>query len=107
MLFLQPGTSLLLCACTARSSRTRKCNRVVGKLKVMSPPCTSTRCWTAVRADPRPAGESNGGGEEGGGRPEQDPLYDEAVKIVTESRKASISGVQRRLTDRLQTGRHA
>jgi S-DNA-T family DNA segregation ATPase FtsK/SpoIIIE len=28
---------------------------------------------------------------------EQDPLYDEAVKIVTETRKASISGVQRRL----------
>lgn len=28
---------------------------------------------------------------------EQDPLYDEAVQIVTESRKASISGVQRRL----------
>lgn len=29
--------------------------------------------------------------------PEADPLYDEAVKIVTESRRASISGVQRRL----------
>ncbi|KAF1713618.1 cell division protein FtsK [Pseudoxanthomonas sangjuensis] len=29
--------------------------------------------------------------------PESDPLYDEAVKIVTESRRASISGVQRRL----------
>ena len=28
---------------------------------------------------------------------ESDPLYDEAVKIVTETRKASISGVQRRL----------
>ena len=32
---------------------------------------------------------------EGGG--EADPLYDEALKIVTESRRASISGVQRRL----------
>ncbi|MEO0973088.1 MAG: DNA translocase FtsK 4TM domain-containing protein [Pseudomonadota bacterium] len=29
--------------------------------------------------------------------PEQDALYDEAVAIVTETRKASISGVQRRL----------
>ena len=29
--------------------------------------------------------------------PEADPLYDEAVKIVTESRRASISGGQRRL----------
>ena len=28
---------------------------------------------------------------------EQDPLYDQAVRIVTESRRASISGVQRRL----------
>jgi S-DNA-T family DNA segregation ATPase FtsK/SpoIIIE len=35
-------------------------------------------------------------GEEGADA-EQDPLYDEAVRIVTESRKASISGVQRRL----------
>ena len=29
--------------------------------------------------------------------PEQDALYDEAVKIVLESRKASVSGIQRRL----------
>jgi S-DNA-T family DNA segregation ATPase FtsK/SpoIIIE len=34
-------------------------------------------------------------GEGGGG--ESDPLYDQAVRIVTETRKASISGVQRRL----------
>ncbi|HZX81749.1 MAG TPA: DNA translocase FtsK 4TM domain-containing protein [Lysobacter sp.] len=33
----------------------------------------------------------------GGGGDESDPLYDEAVRIVTESRRASISGVQRRL----------
>jgi S-DNA-T family DNA segregation ATPase FtsK/SpoIIIE len=31
------------------------------------------------------------------GDAEQDPLYDQAVRIVTETRKASISGVQRRL----------
>lgn len=40
-------------------------------------------------------------GEPGGGADgedsEMDPLYDEAVKIVTESRKASISWVQRKL----------
>jgi S-DNA-T family DNA segregation ATPase FtsK/SpoIIIE len=41
-------------------------------------------------------GEAGEGGEDGSD-PEQDPLYDEAVRIVTESRKASISGVQRRL----------
>ncbi len=40
--------------------------------------------------------QDNGeGGEEAGG--EKDPLYDQAVAIVTESRRASISGVQRRL----------
>jgi S-DNA-T family DNA segregation ATPase FtsK/SpoIIIE len=39
------------------------------------------------------------GGEGTGGEvdPEQDALYDEAVKIVLETRKASVSGVQRRL----------
>jgi S-DNA-T family DNA segregation ATPase FtsK/SpoIIIE len=43
------------------------------------------------------AEEQEGGeaGEEAGG--ERDPLYDQAVQIVTESRRASISGVQRRL----------
>ncbi len=38
-----------------------------------------------------------GGSGEGGGNGESDPLYDEALKIVTETRRASISGVQRRL----------
>ena len=42
------------------------------------------------------AGEGSGSGEgQGGG--EQDPLYDEAVRIVTETRRASILLVQRRL----------
>ncbi len=44
---------------------------------------------------------SEGGGESGGAGggydDEQDPLYDEAVAFVTESRKASISSVQRKL----------
>ncbi|MDX1442694.1 MAG: DNA translocase FtsK, partial [Gammaproteobacteria bacterium] len=39
----------------------------------------------------------NGGGDGEGGDGESDPLFDEAVAIVTETRKASISGVQRRL----------
>jgi S-DNA-T family DNA segregation ATPase FtsK/SpoIIIE len=33
----------------------------------------------------------------GGDVEDQDPLFDEAVQIVTETRRASISGVQRRL----------
>lgn len=42
-----------------------------------------------------PTGLPEAGG--GGGGEDSDPLYDEAVKIVTETRRASISGVQRRL----------
>ncbi|WP_286806481.1 DNA translocase FtsK, partial [Marinimicrobium sp. UBA4209] len=37
------------------------------------------------------------GGEEGGDAGEGDALYDEAVAFVIDSRKASISGVQRKL----------
>ncbi|MDR0780902.1 MAG: DNA translocase FtsK 4TM domain-containing protein [Pseudomonadales bacterium] len=36
-------------------------------------------------------------GEEGGNAEEDDALYDEAVRFVTESRKSSISAVQRKL----------
>lgn len=42
-------------------------------------------------------GISESGGADGQEGGEQDPLYDEAVRIVTENRKASISLVQRRL----------
>ncbi|OGT35905.1 MAG: cell division protein FtsK [Gammaproteobacteria bacterium RIFCSPHIGHO2_12_FULL_37_14] len=42
------------------------------------------------------ASETGEGGD-GIGSGEQDPLYDDAVRIVTESRRASISLVQRRL----------
>ena len=37
------------------------------------------------------------GGDENGAPEDVDALYDQAVRIVTESRRASISGVQRRL----------
>ena len=44
-------------------------------------------------------GAADGGGAPGGADAdaETDPLYDQAVRIVTETRRASISGVQRRL----------
>jgi len=96
MLFLQPGTSLPVRVHGAFVSD-QEVHRVVGKLKVMSPPVYLDEVLDGPSAPiPGLPGESSGGGEEGGD-PEQDPLYDEAVKIVTESRKASISGVQRRL----------
>jgi S-DNA-T family DNA segregation ATPase FtsK/SpoIIIE len=96
MLFLQPGTSLPVRVHGAFVSD-QEVHRVVGKLKVMSPPVYLDEVLDGPSAPiPGMPGEP-GGGEDGGGDPEQDPLYDEAVKIVTESRKASISGVQRRL----------
>jgi S-DNA-T family DNA segregation ATPase FtsK/SpoIIIE len=96
MLFLQPGTSLPVRVHGAFVSDA-EVHRVVGRLKAMSPPVYLDEILEGPSAPiPGLPGES-GNGEEGGGDPEQDPLYDEAVKIVTESRKASISGVQRRL----------
>jgi S-DNA-T family DNA segregation ATPase FtsK/SpoIIIE len=62
----------------------------------MSPPVYLDEILEGPSA-PIPGLSGEPSGEEGGGDPEQDPLYDEAVRIVTESRKASISGVQRRL----------
>jgi S-DNA-T family DNA segregation ATPase FtsK/SpoIIIE len=47
-------------------------------------------------AEDRDLGAFGGGDDEGGGE-EDDALYDEAVAFVTESRKASISAVQRKL----------
>jgi len=41
------------------------------------------------------AGDKPGAG--GDADTESDPLYDQAVRIVVETRRASISGVQRRL----------
>jgi len=96
MLFLQPGTSLPVRVHGAFVSD-QEVHRVVAKLKVMSPPVYLDEVLDGPSAPiPGLPGESSGG-EEGSGDPEQDPLYDEAVRIVTESRKASISGVQRRL----------
>jgi DNA segregation ATPase FtsK/SpoIIIE, S-DNA-T family len=43
------------------------------------------------------AGEEGEGGGNGAEDAEADPLYDEAVRIVTTERKPSISYVQRRL----------
>lgn len=44
-----------------------------------------------------PGFSDDGGGGGGDGGSESDPLYDEAVAFVTETRKASISSVQRKL----------
>jgi S-DNA-T family DNA segregation ATPase FtsK/SpoIIIE len=73
-------------------------HRVVAGLKASSPPVYIDEILEGPRVGiPGFPADDDEGGEGGPPDAEQDPLYDEAVRIVTESRKASISGVQRRL----------
>jgi DNA segregation ATPase FtsK/SpoIIIE, S-DNA-T family len=98
MLFLQPGTSVPNRVHGAFVSD-QEVHRVVGALKGFEPSYVREILEGPSGPIPGLPGEpSEGGGIEGEGADgEQDPLYDQAVKIVVESRKASISGVQRRL----------
>jgi S-DNA-T family DNA segregation ATPase FtsK/SpoIIIE len=98
MLYLPPGTSTPDRVHGAFVSD-REVHAVVNSLKGGSAPIYVDEVLTgpqeSVPGLSDEAGE--GGGGEGGADGEQDPLYDEAVRIVTESRRASVSGVQRRL----------
>jgi S-DNA-T family DNA segregation ATPase FtsK/SpoIIIE len=72
-------------------------HRVVDALKKSSPPVYIDEVLSGPKmALPGISGEEGMEGGEGGD-PEQDALYDEAVKIVINERKPSISYVQRRL----------
>ena len=95
MLYLAPGTGLPNRVHGAFVSDA-EVHRVVDHLKGSSEP----DYLEEILQDNTPGGElpgetGYGGGD--GGDSESDPLYDQAVQIVTESRRASISGVQRRL----------
>jgi S-DNA-T family DNA segregation ATPase FtsK/SpoIIIE len=97
MLFLQPGTSVPIRVHGAFVSD-QEVHRVVGGLKGAAPPAYVAEILEGPSAPiPGLPGEGLEGGEGDGADGEQDLLYDQAVKIVLESRKASISGVQRRL----------
>jgi S-DNA-T family DNA segregation ATPase FtsK/SpoIIIE len=91
MLFLPSGTSIPVRAHGAFVDD-HEVHRVVEFLKQTAPP-NYLEDITRDSSDSSD-GYSMGGG--GGGDAESDALYDEAVQFVTETRKASISSVQRR-----------
>ncbi|MDP3878232.1 MAG: DNA translocase FtsK 4TM domain-containing protein [Methylobacter sp.] len=91
MLFLPSGTSIPIRAHGAFVDD-HEVHRVVEFLKQTAPP-NYLEDITRESSDSGD-GYSSGGGN--GGDSESDALYDEAVQFVTESRKASISSVQRR-----------
>ncbi len=92
MLYLPPGTGLPQRVHGAFVDD-HEVNRVVEYLRRTGAP----DYVDDVLAEPREESESGGDGEVNGRNGESDPLYDEAVRIVTESGRVSVSGVQRRL----------
>ncbi len=94
MLFLPPGTGVPQRVHGAFVSDA-EVHRVVKHLKAAGPPVYLDEVLEGPSL-PIPGLSPQAGGEFGDDG-EQDALYDEAVRIVTETRKASISGVQRRL----------
>ena len=99
MLYMPPGTALPERVHGAFVSD-EEVHRVVEHLKqIGGPPAYVDGVLDEVQSmgDGVVVGASGLPEASGGGGDESDPLYDEAVRIVTETRRASISGVQRRL----------
>ena len=98
MLYLPPGTAAPERVHGAYVSD-EEVHKVVAHLRMQGRPEYITGVLNDVQSlgDGKVIGESGlpEEGDEGGG--DYDELYDKAVAIVTESRRASISGVQRRL----------
>jgi len=94
MLFLPSGTSIPIRAHGAFVDD-HEVHRVVEFLKQTAPP-NYLDDITRESSDSNDGGYGISGGGSSGGDSESDALYDEAVQFVTESRKASISSVQRR-----------
>ena len=95
MLYLQPGTSVPTRVHGAFVSD-QEVHRVVNALRGGAAPNYVEEILEGPRGSvPGLASEDGEGGSAVDG--EQDALYDEAVRIVAETRKASVSGIQRRL----------
>ena len=94
MLFLQPGGLPL--RVHGAFVADHEVHKVASFLKKSGKPVYDDQILTA-ETGVNDSGIYQEGGADGAADGEADPLYDEALRIVTESRKASISGVQRRL----------
>ena len=93
MLYLPPGTAIPNRVHGAFVSD-EEVHKVVERLKKSGEP----EYIDAILSGPcEDDGGAGGMGDFGGGGGEQDELYDQAVAIVTETRRASVSGIQRRL----------
>ncbi|WP_349617126.1 DNA translocase FtsK [Azotobacter salinestris] len=92
MLYLPPGTGLPIRVHGAFVSDD-EVHRVVEAWKQRGAP----DYVEDILAGAEESGSGFEGGSDGGEGSEEDPLYDEAVRFVTESRRASISAVQRKL----------
>ncbi|WP_058196592.1 DNA translocase FtsK [Xanthomonas translucens] len=98
MLYLPPGTAMPDRVHGAFVSD-EEVHRVVEHLKASGPADYIEGVLDEVQTmgDGTVVGATGLPESSGGGGDESDPLYDEALRIVTETRRASISGVQRRL----------
>ena len=95
MLYLPPGTAIPQRVHGAFVSD-EEVHKVVERLRASGTP----EYVDAILNGPMDGFEDGGVGGGAGaeyGDGEQDELYDQAVRIVTESRRASVSGIQRRL----------
>lgn len=95
MLYLPPGTGLPIRVHGAFVSDD-EVHRVVEAWKLRGAPDYIEDILSGAEEGGSGGGYEGGSGEGGEGS-EDDPLYDEAVRFVTESRRASISAVQRKL----------
>ncbi len=97
MLYLPPGTGLPIRVHGAFVSDD-EVHRVVEAWKLRGAPDYIEDILAGADEGGSGGGSfDGGGGGEGSEGSEDDPLYDEAVRFVTESRRASISAVQRKL----------
>ena len=94
MLYMPPGTSLPIRVHGAFVSDD-EVHRVVEAWKLRGAPDYNEDILSGV--EEAGSGFDGGGGGDGGDDAETDALYDEAVQFVLESRRASISAVQRKL----------